>query len=88
MFAVTDDGSGVPEEMRNLIFEAFSGPDRGGRAQGPDLALPLVRRLVELHGGSMSVKPVEGAGLCIQCRLPRHAVTPGAASALADELIL
>ena len=88
LFAVTDDGSGVPEEMRNLIFEAFSGPDRGGRAQGPDLALPLVRRLVELHGGSMSVKPVEGAGLCIQCRLPRHAVTPGAASALADELIL
>ncbi|WP_193172579.1 sensor histidine kinase [Nisaea nitritireducens] len=88
LFSVMDDGSGVPDEMRNLIFEAFSGPDRGGRAQGPDLALPLVRRLVELHGGAMSVEPVEGAGLCIQCRLPRHAITPGTTAKLAGELVL
>ncbi|WP_169721226.1 sensor histidine kinase [Nisaea denitrificans] len=88
LFSVMDEGSGVPDEMRNLIFEAFSGPDRGGRAQGPDLALPLVRRLVELHGGAMSVEPVEGAGLCIQCRLPRHAATPDEATKLAGELVL
>lgn len=89
LFSVMDEGSGVPDEMRNLIFEAFSGPDRGGRAQGPDLALPLVRRLVELHGGAMSVEPVEGAGLCIQCRLPRHAVTPpDETTKLAGELVL
>lgn len=88
LFSVMDDGNGVPNEMRNLIFEAFSGPDRGGRAQGPDLALPLVRRLVELHGGAMSVEPVEGAGLCIQCRLPRRAVTPGTTAKLAGELVL
>ncbi len=88
LFSVMDDGSGVPDEMRNLIFEAFTGPDRGGRAQGPDLALPLVRRLVELHGGAMSVEPVEGAGLCIQCRLPRRAITPASTTKTAGELIL
>ena len=87
LFCVMDEGGGVPDEMRNLIFEAFTGPDRGGRAQGPDLALPLVRRLVELHGGAMSVEPVEGAGLCIQCRLPRRAITPGSTTKLAGELI-
>ncbi|MEP0474442.1 PAS-domain containing protein [Nisaea sp.] len=88
LFSVMDDGSGVPDEMRNLIFEAFTGPDRGGRAQGPDLALPLVRRLVELHGGAMSVEPVEGAGLCIQCRLPRRAITPDSTTRPVGELIL
>jgi len=88
LFSVMDEGSGVPDEMRNLIFEAFSGADRGGRVQGPDLALPLVRRLVELHGGAMSVQPVEGAGLCIQCRLPRHAATLAETTKLAGELIL
>lgn len=88
LFVVMDDGSGVPEEMRNLIFEAFSGVDRGGRAQGPDLALPLVHRLVELHGGTMLVEPIEGAGLSIQCRLPRKAMLPTTKNVLENELSL
>ncbi|MBO6559413.1 MAG: PAS-domain containing protein [Nisaea sp.] len=87
-FVILEGGKGVPEEMRTMLFEVFSGVERGGRAQGPDLALPLVRRLVELHGGALSLEPVGGEGLCIKCRMPRHAELPEANPTFANELSL
>ncbi|WP_420403704.1 PAS-domain containing protein [Nisaea sp.] len=87
-FVILEGGAGVPEEMRSMLFEVFSGVERGGRAQGPDLALPLVRRLVELHGGSLSLEPVDGDGLSIKCRMPRYAVVPDANPTFANELSL
>jgi signal transduction histidine kinase len=60
---VRDDGVGIPPEMLPRLFELFSQVERTiERSQGGlGIGLALVRRLVELHGGHVSVAS-EGAG--------------------------
>lgn len=72
VFQVADDGSGIPDDMRNLIFEAFSNSERRMRAAGLGLSLPLVRRLVDLHHGTMTLESEIGVGTTVTCRLPRR----------------
>ncbi len=71
---VRDTGVGIPGELQNEIFEIFTqGPRTFSRTdRGLGLGLPLVRTLVELHGGSVSVIS-EGAGRGSEFRvaLPR-----------------
>jgi two-component system sensor histidine kinase QseC len=68
--SVEDAGPGVPPEQRERIFERFY---RGteGRGEGSGLGLSIVRRVVELHGGSLgaSSSPALG-GLRVEVRLP------------------
>lgn len=56
--AVTDDGPGISEANRERIFERFftTARDRGGSGLG----LPIVRSLVEVHGGSIRVDTSHG----------------------------
>jgi two-component system sensor histidine kinase PrrB len=67
--AVDDNGVGVPEEERKLVFERFS---RGSTAShsGSGLGLALVAQQAELHGGTASLEdsPLGGARLLL--RLP------------------
>jgi two-component system sensor histidine kinase QseC len=68
--AVEDSGPGVPPEQRDRIFDRFfRGPE--GRGTGSGLGLSIVRRVVELHGGSFAAtsSPSLG-GLRIEVRLP------------------
>jgi len=60
---VRDTGVGIPPELLPRVFELFTQVDRTlNRSQGGlGIGLALVRRLVELHGGSVSVAS-EGAG--------------------------
>jgi signal transduction histidine kinase len=55
---VSDHGPGIPEEERERIFEPFY---RGDKARTPGsgfgLGLTLVRRVAEVHGGSVTVLP-------------------------------
>ena len=53
---VSDDGPGVPKELRRRIFEAgFSTKQRGW-----GIGLPLARRIVaEWHRGSLALIPAE-----------------------------
>jgi signal transduction histidine kinase len=53
---VRDDGQGIPTEMLPSIFDIFvQCRDTEGRSQGGlGIGLNLVRRLVELHGGSVA----------------------------------
>ncbi len=56
--SVRDDGVGIAPEVAPRLFELFAqGPQRLDRARGGlGLGLSIVRRLVELHGGSVRVE--------------------------------
>lgn len=56
---VRDHGKGISEEAQARIFDMFVQEREGGRGLG--LGLTLVRQLVEMHGGSVSVRS-EGVG--------------------------
>ncbi len=87
VFRVSDTGIGIRPEMLGRIFELFQQADRpAGQAPGGlGLGLTLVRRLVELHGGSVTASsPGPDRGSTFEVRLPlaRHEVEaqPGAAA--------
>ena len=70
--AVSDTGPGIAAEDQELIFEEFrQGRDSSGALEeGTGLGLPLSRRLVELHGGHLSVESVQGHGSTFRFTLP------------------
>ncbi|MCS6915783.1 MAG: ATP-binding protein [Myxococcales bacterium] len=68
---VIDDGPGIPEADQPYIFERFRRVESPGRKQGgAGIGLALVRELVELHGGTVSVRSRPGEGACFTLRLP------------------
>ena len=78
---VRDSGIGIPSEQLPRIFELFAQVDRAGeRARGGlGIGLALVRRLVELHGGTVSVRSDgPGRGSEFLVRLPRRFESAGA----------
>ena len=68
---VLDSGPGVPAELRERLFERFF---RLGDGQGAGLGLSIVRRVVELHQGSISLEDSALGGLQVSVRLPRRLV--------------
>jgi signal transduction histidine kinase len=78
VIAVRDSGIGIRSEDRGVIFEPFRqvNIDQSSRREGTGLGLPLVRELVELHGGRVWLTSAPGAGSCFTFTLP-HALEPG-----------
>jgi len=65
---VEDTGPGVPEHLREAIFQPFV---RGGTgAAGVGLGLATVRRLAEGHGGAAGLDPAPGGGSHFWIELP------------------
>jgi signal transduction histidine kinase len=67
--AVDDNGTGVPEQERAVVFERFARGSTASRS-GSGLGLALVAQQAELHGGTASLQasPLGGARLLL--RLP------------------
>jgi signal transduction histidine kinase len=72
--AVVDTGIGVRASDISKIFEPFGQIDSplARRHVGTGLGLPLARTLVELHGGDLSFRSIEGSGTTVTVSLPRH----------------
>jgi two-component system, sensor histidine kinase len=74
LITVQDDGYGISADMLGTIFQPFTQVARSiARSQGGlGLGLPLVRGLVELHGGSVkAMSDGVGAGSTFVVKLPR-----------------
>jgi PAS domain S-box-containing protein len=70
---VTDEGVGISPEVLPHVFDLFVQADVAvDRGQGGlGIGLTLVRRLVELHGGTVEAEsPGKGCGACFTVRLP------------------
>jgi signal transduction histidine kinase len=63
---IRDTGPGIPEEIREQIFEPFFTT----KARGGGLGLPIARRTVELHGGSLSLDCPADGGTVVTMTLP------------------
>lgn len=73
IISVSDNGIGIPRDMQGKVFELYAqlqGPDSRSK-DGLGIGLALVKQIVELHGGSISVASEgSGAGSVFNVRLP------------------
>jgi hypothetical protein len=72
VITVSDEGPGVPDDLRDVIFEPFR---QGGRGGGLGIGLSLVARFAALHGGLASVGDGEDGGAVFTVRLPGSIVS-------------
>jgi len=70
VFSVTDDGPGIPAELQQRVFDRFETHTSGSRHHGVGLGLSIVRSLVELHGGSVTIDSPAGRGTAVACTFP------------------
>ncbi len=73
--SVADTGVGIAAEDQEAIFEEFRqvGDDYARKREGTGLGLALARRLVELHGGTLSVQSELGKGSTFTFTIPVRA---------------
>ena len=70
VFSVEDRGVGIPASDLHLVFERFRRAGNVESFAGSGIGLAGARRIVELHGGTIAVRSVEGAGSTFTVRLP------------------
>lgn len=73
MIEVEDQGVGIPADELEGIFGRFQQGQAGKQFGGSGLGLMIARRIVELHGGTLSVKSQIGVGTRFTLALPRRA---------------
>lgn len=70
MISVTDQGEGMRADTQAHIFEQFYQGDTSHTTQGNGLGLAMVKKVLELHGGSIQVNSALGQGSCFTVTLP------------------
>ena len=65
---VRDRGPGIPDEVREKIFAPFFTT----KSSGTGLGLPIVKRLMEVQGGEVSLRARDGGGTVAEIVLPVH----------------
>ena len=69
-FRVQDFGIGVPVEEQDRLFDSFHRAGNVGSIPGTGLGLPIVKRSVDLHGGTILVESKVGIGTTFTVVLP------------------
>ena len=70
--AISDNGSGIPEEFRSHVFEKFAQVDTSSTRErgGTGLGLSISKAIVEKHGGSIHFQTKLNAGTTFYFDLP------------------
>lgn len=73
-FKVTDTGVGIAEEDQSHIFERFFKGDKSRRPEikGNGLGLSIVKKIVDLHHGTIEIESKLGEGATFTVSLPSH----------------
>ncbi|MDQ7833580.1 MAG: ATP-binding protein [Desulfovibrionaceae bacterium] len=72
LFCVSDTGIGIPGDLLASVFEPFTQVEGAysRRFQGAGLGLPIVKRLVQLLGGSLGIDSAPGEGTMVYFHIP------------------
>ncbi len=83
LFAVVDDGPGIPSEYHDIIFRKFGQvhSESAPRVRSSGLGLTFCKLVVDLHGGRIWVKSNAGEGSAFYVELPRRPAILAAAPA-------
>jgi two-component system, cell cycle sensor histidine kinase PleC len=78
-FCISDNGPGIPEQEMRQALSAFA---RGTHAtkqaiDGAGLGLPIVKGLMEVHGGVLDIRSQPGKGTQVHCIFPANRVLSG-----------
>ena len=74
LISVSDDGAGIPPELRDRVYEPFFTTKPVGKGTG--LGLSITYSIVQKHGGTLDIRERDGGGTTMTIRIP----PPGAGS--------
>jgi signal transduction histidine kinase len=81
VFAVKDQGPGVPPEYLTRIFDRFQqAPTKGATRRGSGLGLTIAKGVTDLHGGVIDARNDPSGGCVFRVRLPVHVPDPAPAA--------
>ncbi len=78
-FTVSDTGPGIPAERLKTVFDPFqsAAATRAREQGGSGLGLAISKRLMELHGGTLTLRSKLGHGTAATMRFPGKRVMAG-----------
>ena len=79
-FAVRDDGPGIPVQFHSEIFKMFQTLKPRDEVEGSGMGLAMVRKNIEITGGTLNLESSEGKGSIFRFTLPKQQEITGAAA--------
>jgi len=80
VFAVQDDGPGIAARFHDQIFKMFQTLRPRDQVEGSGMGLAMVRKHVELHGGTIGVESGQGRGSIFRFTWPKQQKKQGEAA--------
>jgi PAS domain S-box-containing protein len=74
LFRVQDQGIGIPPEAQERLFDTFHRAGNVGNIPGTGLGMSIVKKSVDLHGGTLSFTSQMGVGTTFTVVIPLHLV--------------
>jgi len=81
VFAVKDDGPGIPAEFHAQVFKLFETLKPKDQVEGSGMGLAMVRKNIEVSGGTLDLESSEGNGSTFRFTLPKLPMHGEAAAA-------
>lgn len=79
-FAVKDDGPGIPVQFHNQIFSVLKTLKPKDQLEGSGMGLAMVRKNIEVFGGTLNLESAEGKGSTFRFTWPKQQHVKGAAA--------